>query len=190
MSVNTPSRSTPQVSGGDGAERLLRPAAWVAGIAAVAMAVYQIATPGAPSATFESWSDYLRELLTLAYLGGSIAALVGLRRAGIAPPLAARLIATGYGLIGVGVAIGLILRDDPDWFFFLAGPGLLLSAIGFVVLAVSAGRRGAVPAWVAVLAGIGGFVALALAELGTSVLIGAFWIYIASRSSARTIGGG
>lgn len=190
MSVNTPSRSKSQGQGHPGAEGLLRPAAWVAGIAAVAMAVYQIATPGPAGATYESWSDFLRELLTLAYLGGSIAGIIGLRRAGIAPPVAARLVATGYGLIGIGVVIGLVLRDDPDWFFILAGPGLLLSAIGFVGFAVSAGRRGAVPAWAAVLAGVGGFVALALAEFGTSVLIGAFWIYIASRSSARTINRG
>ena len=92
------------------------------------------------------------------------------------------MIQIGYALLAIGAASGMALRDDPDWFFLLAAPGLLLSTGGFIYFAVSASRRRALPLWAAVLAGVGGAVAILMAELGTSVLIGAFWLYVASRA--------
>jgi hypothetical protein len=152
----------------------------VAGIAAIAMAVYQVATPGTPHATFDSFSDWLRESLFLTYLLASIAGLAMTRRDGITAKIPTWMVQAGYGLIAVGAAAGMILRDDPDWFFVLAGPGLLLSTIGFIWLAINALRRRTLPLWAAALAGFGGAVAILMAELGTSVLIGAFWLYVAS----------
>lgn len=112
---------------------------------------------------------------------GTIAALELLTRSGVGNRPATRMIQAGYALIAIGAAAGMVLRDDPDWFFVLAGPGLLLSTTGFIYLAVSAFRRQALPTWAAVLAGVGGAVAIVMSELGTSVLIGAFWLYVASR---------
>ncbi len=188
MSITAPNNKAPQAMGEEVATTgtVLRRAAWVAGVSAVAMAVYQVATPGPPSGTYESWSDYLRELLTLAYLGGSIVAVGAARRTHLASRAAARLVMIGYSLIAAGVVIGLGLREDPDWFFVLGGPGLLLSGVGFVIFAISARRRSLLPPWAAVLLGVGGFFALFLAEIGTSVLIGSFWLYVAAGRPGRT----
>lgn len=92
----------------------------------------------------------------------------------------------GYSLITAGVMIGLALREDPDWFFLLGGPGLLLSSAGFIIFAISARRRKILPLWAAVLLGVGGVLALFLAEIGTSVLIGSFWLYIAASRPEST----
>ncbi len=163
-----------------GAQRTQRVAALTTGGAAVVMAIYQVATPGAPTATYESWSDFLREFLMLAYLTGSIAAMWAAWRTGLASRSAFLLVTVGYALITVGVAIGLLLREDLEWFFVLAAPGLLLSGMGFLVFAVTAWRASALPRWAALLAGVGGFFAIVLAELGTTVLIGSFWLYVGS----------
>jgi hypothetical protein len=153
----------------------------VAGIAAIGMAIYQVATPGSPDATFDNVADWVREVLFLTYLVSTIAALAA-AVPDWAAPVPARLVQGGYGLIAIGAAIGMALREDPDWFFALAGPGLLLSTVGFVWLAIAAVRRRALPLWAGVLLGVGGAVAIIMAELGTSVLIGAFWLYAAQRS--------
>jgi len=153
----------------------------VAGVAAVALAIYQVATPGSPQASFDSVLDWLREGLFLTYLLASVGALQLALRDGLGAPVPTRMIQAGYSLIAVGAAAGMALRDDPDWFFLLAGPGLLLSTIGFVWLAISAVRRRALPLWAGILLGVGGALAIIMAEVGTSVLIGAFWLYVASR---------
>jgi len=161
-----------------GAQRARRVAALTTGVAAVAMAIYQVVTPGGPTATYESWSDFLREFLLLTYLTGSIAAMWAVWRTGLAPRSAFLLVTVGYALLTVGVAIGLLLREDPEWFFVLGGPGLLLSGVGFLVFGVTARRRNPLPLWAALLAVVGGFFALLLAEVGTTVLIGSFWLYV------------
>jgi hypothetical protein len=163
-----------------------------AGISAVLMAVYQVASPGSPGANYASIGDFVREGLTLGYLLLSCAAVGTAWRAGIIGRVGALLVIIGYGLITIGVAIGLILRSDPDWFFLLGGPGNLAAGIGFVVMAVTIWRARALPRWSAVLCGVGGFFAILLAELGTTVLIGAFWLFLATRLTtsggpARTV---
>ncbi len=159
----------------------LAAAATIAGLAGIGMAIYQVATPGPPGSDFDSWDDFvLRDGLLLVYLLASIAAVTGARRAGLATRVSARLVAVGYGLISVGVAASLALREDPEWFFALGGPGILLSAAGFIVLAVSGVRRSRLPVWAALLAGVGGLVAIVMSELGTTVLVASFWLYVAS----------
>lgn len=154
--------------------------AGAAGVAAVAMAIYQVATPGPPAATYDSLGDFVREGVTLAYLLASLSAVAGAWREGIAPRSAFFLIGSGYGLITVGVLSGLILQEDPEWFFVLAGPGLLLSAVGFVTFAAWGWRSGVLQSWAAVLLAVGGLSAIVAAELGLTVLIGSFWLYIAA----------
>jgi hypothetical protein len=160
--------------------RLAAPAT-AAGSAAIALAVYQVAVPGTPSASFDSVLDWVREGLFLIYLLASVAAVVIARRSGLAPAATAALLAIGYGLIATGVAIGMVLRDDPDWFFLLAGPGLLASSAAFVLWAWIGWRSRVLPAYDVLLCLVGGLTAIALAELGTSVLVGAHWLYVAAR---------
>lgn len=156
-------------------------AAAIAGVAGIGMAIYQVATPGPAGSDFDSWDDFvLRDGLFLVYLVSSIAAVTGAWRAGLATRISARLVALGYGLISMGVLASIALREDPDWFFALGGPGILMSAAGFVVLAVSGIRRATLPVWAALLAGVGGLVAIIMAELGTTVLVASFWLYVAS----------
>jgi hypothetical protein len=77
----------------------------------------------------------------------------------------------------------MLLRDDPDWFFVLGGPGNLLAAAGFVTWAIWSRRRRVLPLFAALLCGVGGVVAVLFSELGTSVLIGAFFLWLAFSDS-------
>jgi hypothetical protein len=152
-----------------------------AGATAVGMAIYQVATPGGPGASYDSALDWVRELLFLAYLLASIGAVIGAYRTGLAPRAAAWLVTVGYGAIAAGVLVGMVLRDDPDWFMLLGAPGNLLGAAGLVAWAVWAFRHRVLPGFAALLCGVGGLSAVLFAEVGTSVLIGAFWLYLAFR---------
>jgi hypothetical protein len=161
----------------------------LAGTAAIAMAIYQVARPGTPSATYDGLLDWLRELIFLLYLLGSIAAMTRALRSGLATRWPAALVRGGYALIAIGVTAGMILQEDPDWFFVLGGPGQLAGIVGFVWFAVSGYRRRLLPPWAALLAGVGGVTAILMSELGTSVLIGAFWLWLAAtrqRPTARS----
>jgi hypothetical protein len=151
------------------------------GLLAIALAVYQVATPGNPTADYDSALDWLREGLFTTYLVAAITAVIVAARAGLAPRAAAVLVGVGYGAISVGVVVGMVLRDDPEWFMLLGGPGNLLAAAGFVTWAVWGRRRQVLPLFAALLCGVGGVVAVLFSELGTSVLIGAFFCWLAFR---------
>jgi hypothetical protein len=157
----------------------------LAAASAMAVAAYQVLSPGGPTATFGSLDDWVRDLTFLAYLGLSIAAVLAAHRHGLATTLVAALVSAGYGALFVGVLAGLVLQEDPSWFVLFGGPGNLLGAMGFVIWAVQAGRRRLFPLWAALLCGVGGFFAVLLAEFGTTVLIGSFWIYLATRASGE-----
>jgi hypothetical protein len=160
----------------------LRVAAIVVAIASIVGAVYQQTTTGPPGATYETVGDYVREFAFLTYLVGTIVAIRAARSVGMITRNPSWLIVIGYGLITLGVTIGLALRDDPDWFFLLGGPGNLLAAIGFVAWGVIAGRRGVFPWWLAALCIVGSIVAVLFAEFGTGIVISAFWLVIAARA--------
>jgi hypothetical protein len=162
-----------------------RIATGAAGAAALMMAVYQVASPGTPEATFDSALDWARELIFLGYLCSAVAATILAARRGTAPRAAARLITLGYGAVAVGVTAGMVMREDPDWFMLLGGPGNLLAMAGFVTWAVWGHRSRLLPPAVALLCGIGGVVAVLGAELGSSVLIAGFWFYLSTQPSGR-----
>ena len=153
-----------------------------AGLSAFALALYQVATPGSPEASYDSVLDWTREALFLAYLLASTAAITISRRLGWASKAAHLLISIGYGAIALGVVAGMVAREDPEWFFVVGGPGNLAAAIGFVVFAVHLRRKVRMPLWVALLCGIGGPLAVLMSEFGTSVLIGAFWLVMRGRT--------
>lgn len=148
---------------------------------AMAMAAYQVLTPGSPTATFGSLQDWVRDLGLLAYLSLSIAGVLAAHRHGLATRVVAVLVSAGYGAVLAGVVAGLALQEDPSWFVFLGGPGNLLAGVGFVTWGVQAWRRRVFPLWAALLCSLGGCLAVLLSEFGTTVLIGSFWIYLATR---------
>lgn len=151
------------------------------GLSALGMAAYQLATPGAPQAAFGSLSDWIRDLLFLAYLMLTVAALVVARARGIAPGPVLGLVGAGHCLIAVGVTVGLVLQEDPSWFVVLGGPGVLLSVVGFVTWAVVGARRGTLPTWAAVWCALGGLVAILGSETGLSAIVGTFWLWLSLR---------
>lgn len=156
--------------------------AFAAGVSGIAMAIYQVATPGSPSgATYDTLLDWVRELLFVAFLASSAAGVAVAVRRDLAPK-AAVLAGGGYTAILVGVLYGMVTREDPDWFFVLAGPGNLLAVAGFVTWALWGARTRALPVWAALMCGVGGTVAVLGAEFGTSVVIAGFWLYLAARS--------
>jgi hypothetical protein len=150
-----------------------------AGLSAIAMALTQVLTPGPPTADYESASGLAREGLTLVLLLFSVAAVLVSRRLGDLPGRGPLLVAVGYGLLVVGVAAGLALQEDPEWFAVLGLPGNLLASIGFIVAALAGWRSRRIPGWAALLLGVGGFVAILGAELGTTVLVGCYWLWYA-----------
>jgi hypothetical protein len=155
----------------------------VAALTAAGIAAYQALTPGSPGATFGSLNDWARDLLFLGYLVASVLAVRASRRAGLAPRAASLLITFGYGAIAVGVSAGLVLQEDPDWFMVLGGPGNLAALAGFVTWAIWGVRTRTLPAWAALLCGVGGLVAVLFAEFGTSILIASFWCYVVARTN-------
>lgn len=160
----------------------------VAGLAALGMAAYQLLTPGRPQATFGSVSDWLRDLLFLGYLIATVAAVVVGRSRAHVPTAAAGLVSVGYGLLVVGVLAGLVLQEDPSWFFVLGGPGLLLGAAGFVTWGVVGGRRRLLPVWAAAWCAVGGLFAIVGSEAGLSAIIGTFWLWYAASWRRRVNG--
>ena len=157
------------------------------GLAVLVVAVFPPSDQNPDDLYADPWA-YARDIGLLAYLLATVAAVEVVRRRRLGPGVATRLIQVGYLLVAVGVVAGLLLGYDPDWFFVLAGPGILASAVGFVWWAIHAGRHRTFPVWAAVLLGVGGLTALALAELGTQVLIGSFWLYLASRPADTAVG--
>lgn len=155
------------------------------GAAALGVAAYQVLTPGPPTSTFGSLSDWLRDLSLLIYLVSAILAVTLATRDGLFTAVPSWLIRGGYLLVTLGATYGLVTQDDPDWFFFLAGPGLLASTVGHIWFAISSVRSRRIPVWVGLLAGVGGAAAILAAEFGSSILIGAFWLWVAFAYSGK-----
>lgn len=160
----------------------------LAGTSAIALAVVLVTVEGPPEFRLETASDWLRELGLLLYLAASIVAVAAVRGREQIARAPSVLIQIGYGLLVIGVSAGVILADDPDWFFVLGGPGNLMAGVGFVWWAVWASVTRTLPVWLAILGGVGGFVAVLGSEFGTGVLIGSFWLVMAAQATrpART----
>ena len=152
-------------------------------LAVLVVAVFPASEQNPDDLYADRWA-YARDIGLLLFLLGTVAAVEVVRRRRLGPAVATRLVQVGYTLVAIGVVAGLILGSDPGWFFVLAGPGILASVVGYVWWAIETGRRRVFPVWAAVLLGVGGLTALALAEYGTTVFIGSFWLYLAARSTA------
>lgn len=157
---------------------------FTAGLSALAMAIYQVATPGSPEATYDSPADWLREGLVLCFLVASCGAILLAYRSGLAPRAAMVLVVCGYGAVVVGVSAGLIMREDPEWFMLLGGPGNLAAIAGFITWAVWGARHRLFSLPMAMLCAVGGTFAVLGAEYGLSVLVGGYWLLLAQLSSA------
>lgn len=162
--------------------RTLGTAATVGGLAFVGLAVSNLANPPFDG-TFDSTPEYVHEALGLT-TALMIAGLFALRRLQGAPRGAVGMAAAGHLLIVLGIAIGLALGEDPEWFFAVAGPGLLLWLIGTVRLGVHTWRAGVLPRWTAVALALTIPVGMMLGEIGGSVVPGVLWVYLGLRFAA------
>jgi hypothetical protein len=79
--------------------------------------------------------EYVNDgFFALALLGIALTVLLVARLTGRAVWIA-RAVAVGDVLLIIGVLIGMISGEDPEWFFVLAGPALLLNLFGLILLA-------------------------------------------------------
>ena len=108
-------------------------------------------------------------------------ALAATSAAGVAPRRPAVLAIVGYGAIAVGVFIGILLGEDPDWFFLIGGPGNLLAAIGMVWIGIHVIVSQVWPRWTGVLFVLAGLFSVLFAELGTSLLAVVLWSVVGWR---------
>jgi hypothetical protein len=158
-------------------------------VAALTLAIYLVAVtpPAAGRQTFDTVQEFAREGLMLVWLAASIAAVRSAHSARLAPKVASWMISAGYGLIFVGVAIGVALREDPDWFLAFGAPGQLLSMAGFVIWATQAKQHETFGLPLVLLCAVGGLTAILGAEVGLTVLIAAFWFGLARTADRPSI---
>ena len=156
-----------------------RAAAGLAAVCVSALAIYSALSTAPPSADYDTFGGNLREVAFLVYLVAAAAAMGSIDRRRVGVRRSAALIAVGYTIVAVGVAAGLVAREDPDWFPVLGVPGNLLAIVGWVMFGVLAVRTRILATWAGVLAAVGGVFAVLFADFGSGVLIGAFWLYLA-----------
>jgi hypothetical protein len=90
--------------------------------------------------------------------------------------LGGRLAAAGTPLLAVGAMSSALNGEDLAFFPAIAMVANALWLVGSVVLGVSLWRAGRVPRWVAVLLPVSMPVTLALSQMGSGLLVGAFWV--------------
>lgn len=92
--------------------------------------------------------------------------------------LGARIAAAGTPLLAFGAASSAINGQDFTWFPAVAVVANALWLIGSVTLGVSLWRAGKVSRWVAVLLPVSMPVTLLFSQLGSGLVVGAFWVAV------------
>ena len=90
--------------------------------------------------------------------------------------LGGRLAAAGTPLLAVGAMSSAVNGEDLAFFPAIAMVANGLWLVGSVVLGVSLWRARRVPRWVAVLLPVSMPVTLVLSQMGSGLLVGAFWV--------------
>ena len=93
-------------------------------------------------------------------------------------PWGARLAAVGTPLLAIGAASSAINGQDLSWFPVIAIGANALWLTGSIALGVSLFRAGHVRRWVAVLLPISMPLTLVLSQLGSGLVVGAFWVAV------------
>jgi hypothetical protein len=91
-------------------------------------------------------------------------------------PVGARIAAAGTPLLMVGAASSAINGQDFSWFPAVAIVANALWLVGSITLGVSLWRAGRVRRWVAVLLPISMPVTLFFSQMGSGLVVGAFWV--------------
>lgn len=93
-------------------------------------------------------------------------------------PRGARVAAAGTPLLAIGAASSAVNGQDLAWFPAVAVIANGLWLTGSVMLGVSLWRAGRVPRWVAVLLPVSMPVTLLFSQLGSGLVVGAFWVTV------------
>ena len=91
-------------------------------------------------------------------------------------PLGARIAAVGTPLLALGAASSAVNGQDLAWFPAVALVANALWLLGSVALGVSLWRAGRVPRWIASALPVTMPVTLFLSQLGSGLVVGAFWV--------------
>jgi hypothetical protein len=91
-------------------------------------------------------------------------------------PLGARIAAVGTPLLALGAASSAINGQDLAWFPAVAVVANALWLVGSVTLGVSLWRAGRVRGWIASLLPVTMPVTLFFSQLGSGLVVGAFWV--------------
>ena len=109
--------------------------------------------------------DYVREsVLMIAFAATAASGLVMSRMQDGRGEWPARGTALAAAAAVTAIAIGMVGAEEPDWFFNVMGPALMLMMVSLLALAVRAWTTGVAPRW-----------ALVLVVL-TPISIPAFWM--------------
>ena len=92
--------------------------------------------------------------------------------------LGARIASVGTPLLAFGAMSSAINGQDFSWFPIVAVVANLLWFVGTLTLSVSLWRAGRVPRWVALLLPVSMPATLVLSQLGSGLVVGAFWAAI------------
>jgi hypothetical protein len=152
---------------------------------ALGMTIYVLLS-GPGGDVYDGPEDHAADAIFAAFLATTVVGTFAAARDALAPRLVPWLIGIGYGLVGSAVVAMSILRHEPSWFMFIAGPGQLLAMGGFVTWAVWARRHGVFGWPVALLCGVGGLTAIIGSQAGLTLLIVGFWFSLAARGLRDT----
>lgn len=145
------------------------------GVAALVMGAAQAVRP--PEDTVAAIDMPMRWLLALFAVSLLLVSPAHLALARFARgPWGGRLAAVGTPLLAVGAMSSAVNGEDLAFFPAVAMVANALWLVGSVVLGVSLWKAGRVPRWVAVLLPVSMPVTLVLSQLGSGLLVGAFWV--------------
>ena len=103
-------------------------------------------------------------------------------------PLGARIAAVGTPLLAVGAMGSAVNGEDLAWFPAVAVVANALWLVGSVTLGISLWRAGQVPRWVAVLLPISMPVTLLFSQMGSGLVVGAFWVAVGALMVSGQLG--
>ncbi|MCW2922458.1 MAG: hypothetical protein JWL76_2332 [Thermoleophilia bacterium] len=129
--------------------------------------------------------DPLNDGTFLALLALTVVSFHAVRRMVGGSAWPAWLATVGISLLIVGVVVGLVQGTDPEWFFALAGPGLLSWLVASIALAIRAWRTRTLPRWcMPIFALQVSFVVMA-SNAGGALVAAIMWAAVAHRIARR-----
>lgn len=127
--------------------------------------------------------DFVRESMLMLAFTGSAASALGLSRVQDGRGAwAARGVTASAAAAVTAIAIGMASGEEPEWFFDVMGPALLVMMVSLLAMTVRSWRAGASPRWALLLIVLTP-ISVPAFWFGFSVIPAAGWFGIARRMS-------